>query len=62
MHQVDEVGWVPFVTITWVNGTDLRSHNIKNPDNIFDTEQDAIAFGFAAARAWITTERGLETG
>jgi hypothetical protein len=39
--------------ITWLDGTDVRSHNIKNPAEIFDTEEDALAFGFAAARAWI---------
>jgi hypothetical protein len=35
----------------------LQSHNIKIPEDIFETEEDALAFGFAAARAWITAER-----
>ena len=49
-------GWIPFVMITWLDGKDLRSH-IENPDKICDTEEEAVDFGFEAARAWITTER-----
>ena len=55
-QRLDEVGWIPFVMISWLDGTNLQSHNIKTPEDIFDTEEDALAFGFAA-RAWITTER-----
>jgi hypothetical protein len=42
---------------SWLVGSQLRYHLIKDLNGIFDNEEEALAFGFEAGRSWIKTER-----
>ena len=50
-------GWVPYASAQWLDGKEWRYHQLQDMDMIFDTEQEAVDFGFAMARAWINQER-----
>jgi hypothetical protein len=49
--------WIPYASVSWIAGSEVRYHQIKGLNAIFDTEEEALAFGFEVARAWIKTER-----
>ena len=56
-HREDLAAWIPFAMVAWLNGRNWEYHELKDLDNIFDAEEEALAFGFAAARAWIDQQR-----
>jgi hypothetical protein len=42
--------------VTWKDQTGLHSHEFIDTGIVFDTEDAAIAYGFAVARLWIDEE------
>ena len=49
--------WMPYASVGWLDGRQWEYHQLKDLNRIFDTEEQALAFGFAAARRWIDKER-----
>src|SRR5918992_42628 len=50
-HQHDGLeGWIPYASITWLDGKDWQYHHLQGSDRTFGTEQEALNFGFAVAR------------
>jgi hypothetical protein len=52
-HRRDNGIWLAGATVTWQDGSGFHYHQFSDIDELFDTEQEAVAFGFTIARAWI---------
>ncbi len=50
--------WVPYASIYWHVDDGFRCHRLTDFNDTFSGQEEAVAFGFAAARAWIDKERG----
>jgi hypothetical protein len=52
--------WHPYASIT--RDDQFHYHQLNNLDKTFETEKEAIAFGFGAARKWVEEHKrwGLE--
>jgi hypothetical protein len=48
--------WLPYASALWMDRGELHYHRFKL-DRTFDTEEDALLFGFLMARMWVETER-----
>lgn len=44
--------WRSYASVTWDNGK-FSYHQINDLEKTFETGEEALAFGFFAARAWI---------
>jgi hypothetical protein len=44
--------WVPYVRIYW-GGDEFYHHALKEVVERFETQEEALAFGFSAARLWL---------
>ena len=44
--------WTPYASVSWNKEKEFRYHQIKDLDKTFDTQEEAIAFGFIVARIW----------
>jgi hypothetical protein len=44
--------WLAYASVSW-DGTKYHYHQLNDLKNNFDTEEEALAFGFIAARDWI---------
>ena len=44
--------WVSYASVSW-NGDKFHYHQLKDLENTFETEEEALAFGYLAARTWI---------
>lgn len=56
-YQDELQRWLPYAFVSWLDGSQLRYHLIKDLNGIFDNEEEALDFGFDAGRSWIKTER-----
>jgi hypothetical protein len=45
--------WTAYAVVTWWDESGFHSHNFSDLLETFDSEEEAAAFGFAIARAWI---------
>jgi hypothetical protein len=45
--------WVPYASIAWPEQSPSHYHQLTPFDKTFESEAEALAFGFIAARAWI---------
>ena len=52
-HRRDDGIWLTSATVTWHDKGGFHYHQFSDMDEIFDSEQEALAFGFTIARAWI---------
>ena len=48
--------WHPYAKVMWQDENGFHSHELVYTDVVFDTEKEAIAYGFAVARSWIEKE------
>ena len=46
--------WLPYASVSW-NGDKFHYHQLNELTKTFETDEEALAYGFAVARAW--TER-----
>ena len=44
--------WLPYASASW-DGDKFHYHQLKDFGKSFQTEEEALAFGFIAARNWI---------
>jgi hypothetical protein len=44
--------WLPYASTSW-DGDKFHYHQLKDFEKSFQTEEEALAFGFVAARNWI---------
>ncbi len=49
--------WIPYASVSWLEGSQVGYHLLEDLNGVFDTEEEAIAFGFEVARTWIDKER-----
>ena len=49
--------WVPYASVYWHVDDGFRCHRLTDFNDTFIAEEEALAFGFAAARRWINQER-----
>jgi hypothetical protein len=56
-HQRDTGAWVPYAIVTWWDDDGFHSKYLDEMRETFETEEEATAFGFAVARAWIEDNR-----
>ncbi len=52
-HDAELKRWIPSASVAWQGKIKLRFHQLKDLADTFQTEEEALAFGFIAARAWI---------
>jgi hypothetical protein len=45
--------WLPRASVVWQENGALHVHSLDALDRAFISEQDALDFGFAVARAWV---------
>ena len=48
--------WRPYAKVMWQDENGFHSHEIVCSQIGFDTEREAIHFGFAIARSWMDKE------
>jgi hypothetical protein len=48
--------WRPYAKVMWQDENGFQFHEFVYTHIVFNTEKEAIAYGFAAARAWIEKE------
>jgi len=48
--------WLPYVSISW-DGDKFHYHQLKDLGKSFETQEEALAFGFIAARDWIDAHK-----
>lgn len=53
-NPVKEV-WHPYCVVMWKDESGFHSHRFQNP-SIFDTQGEAVDFGFTVGRAWIAAK------
>lgn len=44
--------WLPYASVSW-NGDKFYYHQLKDFTDNFETEEEALAFGYVTARTWI---------
>ena len=44
--------WLPYASVSW-NDDKFFYHKLKDLEKTFQTEEEALAFGYLAARTWI---------
>ena len=44
--------WVPYASVSW-DGDKFHYHQLNKVEKSFQTEEEALAFGFITARNWI---------
>jgi hypothetical protein len=44
--------WFPYASASW-DGDKFQCHQLRDFEKSFQTEKEALAFGFGAARSWI---------
>lgn len=44
--------WIPYASVSW-NGDKFHYQQLKNLEKTFQTEEEALAFGYVAGRNWI---------
>jgi hypothetical protein len=44
--------WLSYASVSW-DGAKYHYHQLKDLDKTFETEEEALAFGFITARDWI---------
>ena len=49
--------WFPYASISW-DGEKFHYHQLNDFEKSFQTEDEALAFGFVAARNWIDEHEG----
>lgn len=52
--------WFPYASVSW-NGDKFHYHQLKDLADTFETQEEALAFGYVTARAWIATQPQLTT-
>jgi hypothetical protein len=52
-HRRDNGIWFASATVTWQDRSGFHYHQFSDIDELFDTELEAMTFGFTIARAWI---------
>ena len=45
--------WIPHVSVYWEDGDRIQFHRFASLTQTFFTEEHALHFGFAFARAWV---------
>jgi hypothetical protein len=48
--------WIPYASASW-DGDKFHYRQFKDLGKTFDTEEEALAFGFVVGRAWIEEQR-----
>jgi hypothetical protein len=48
--------WLAYASISW-DGTKYHYHQLMDLVKTFETEEEALAFGFIAARDWIDAHK-----
>ena len=48
--------WRPYASLSW-DGDKFRYHRLKDLDRSFETEDEALAYGYSAAREWIDKQK-----
>ena len=57
-HHDERLGvWRPYASISW-DGDKFHYHQLNNLDKSFETEEEAIAYGFIAGRNWVEHKSG----
>ena len=56
-HDVELKRWIPSASVAWQGKIKLHYHQLNDLEDTFQTEEEALAFGFIAARAWIDEHR-----
>ena len=51
--------WAPYASIAWPEESPSQYHQLTPFDRAFETEAEALAFGFIAARAWIDENQNM---
>ena len=49
----DRKAWFAYASVHWREGGGFRHHQFTDPSKIFELEDEALAFGFLIARAWV---------
>jgi hypothetical protein len=52
-HDAELKRWIPSASVSWQGISKFHYHQLKGLDDTFQTEEEALAFGFIAARSWI---------
>jgi hypothetical protein len=52
-HNAELQRWIPSASVAWQGKIKLHYDKLKDLADTFQTEEEALAFGFIAARAWI---------
>ena len=56
-HYDDKLGtWLPYASVSW-NDDKFHYHQLKDLKETFQTEEEALAFGYIAGRTWINQHR-----
>jgi hypothetical protein len=50
--------WLGYASISW-DSDKFHYHQLKNLDKSFETEEEATAFGFVAARNWVDEQKSV---
>ena len=48
--------WFAYASVSW-DGAKYHYHQLNDLDKRFESEEEALAFGFVAARAWIDAQQ-----
>ena len=61
--QYDEKleAWIPYASVSW-DGDKFHYYRLKDRTETFETEDEALSFGFILARHWIDKERSADNG
>jgi hypothetical protein len=46
--------WLPYASVSWDGTGKFHYHQLKDLKGTFQTEEEALAFGYDAAREWIS--------
>jgi hypothetical protein len=57
LHDAIFYIWTPYASVSWNKEKEFRYHQIKDLDKTFDTQEEAIAFGFIVARIWADEQK-----
>ena len=48
--------WVPYASVSW-DGDNFHCYQLKNLDKRFETEEEALQYGFTLARQWLDEDK-----
>jgi hypothetical protein len=54
--------WVPYASIAWAEQNKSRYHELEIFPEAFESEAEAVHYGFVAARAWIHDHESQSLG